>query len=478
MAYFPFMIEIGDRSVLVVGGGRSAFLKVRALLGFGAKITVVAKAVSPDISRLSGEIVVWRRAFRPEDLEGCAFVIAATDDKNLNRRIAEAARQAGILANAVDDKESCDFIFPAILKKENYTVAISTDGRSPMLAGRIKKIIAKSLPDNLDEAVGDLGRMREEVLKSTASSEERSRIFSEEIERRLGRRKIRIGTRSSALAMAQTELVMKELASRGIRCEAVVMRTEGDMRQDRPLWDFGGKAVFVSEFEEAILSGRIDLAIHSAKDMSGEIPESLDILACLEREDPRDVIVSLSGRKPEDIRIVGTSSMRRKAMIENLGRGYETRSLRGNVPTRLTKLRRGEFDAVVLAAAGLKRLGLDDEPDLRYEFLDEETFIPSAGQGVIAVEGLGNSDISGIVRSIDDRKTSLELRTERKLMHAIGAGCHDAVAALARCAGDGRIRLIAMRSDEGRMIRADVRKDADRIDDIVREAATTLLDGE
>ena len=207
------MIEIGGKDVLIVGGGRSAFHKVRAFLGFGARITVIAENISPDIFRMSGEIVVLQRAYKPEDLEGRALVVAATDDRELNRRIAETARQSGVMVNAVDDKDYCDFIFPAILRKENYSVAVSTDGKSPMLAARIRNQIASDLPDSLDEAVGELGRMREDVLSSTSSAEERGRIFKEEIARRLGNRKVRIGTRSSALAMAQTDLVILASAS-------------------------------------------------------------------------------------------------------------------------------------------------------------------------------------------------------------------------------------------------------------------------
>ena len=470
------MIEIGGKDVLIVGGGRSAFHKVRALIGFGARITVIAENISPDISRMSGEIVVLQRSYVPGDLGGRSLVIAATDDRELNRRIAETARRAGVMVNAVDDKEYCDFIFPAILRKENYSVAVSTDGKSPMLAARIRNQIAADLPDSLDEAVGELGRMREEILSSTSSAEERGRIFKEEIAKRLGNRKVRIGTRSSALAMAQTELVIKELSLHGIQSEAIIMRTEGDKQQDKPLWDFGGKAVFVSEFEEAILSGRIDLAIHSAKDMPAELPETLDILACLKREDPRDVLVSLSGRKPEDIRLVGTSSMRRQALIAEISDDYLARPLRGNVPTRLTKLRRGEFDALVLAAAGLKRLGLDEEPDLRYEILDEELFIPSAGQGVIAIEGLANSDISDLIRGIDHRETSEALKAERALMRAVGAGCHDAIAALARFTDDGRLRLIAMKNDGTTTKRADMQGEREYIDEIVAAAASELMD--
>ena len=274
--------------------------------------------------------------------------------------------------------------------------------------------------------------------------------------------------------MAQTEIVIRTLKEQGINCEAVIIRTEGDKQTDRPLWEFGGKAVFVSEFEEAILSGRIDIAIHSAKDMPGELPQGIDILACLEREEPGDVLVSLSGRRPEDIRIVGTSSRRRQALIEELSSNYITRPLRGNVPTRLTKLRRGEFDALVLAKAGLKRLGLDDEPDLRYVDLDPERFIPAAGQGIIAIEGLAVSDISDAVRSLDDREASAALRAERGFMKAIGADCHASVGAWATVQKDGSMLLRVMKHDGGNTARVCAEGKADNIESIVAEAVSKM----
>lgn len=452
MAFFPFMTEIEGKNILIVGGGKSAFHKVRSFLLFGGTITVIAKKVSPDITRLSGDIKVFERSFIDTDLEGKSIVVAATDDKQLNRAIAEKARSAGIPVNAVDDKEYCDFIFPAILKKENYSVAVCTDGRSPVMAARIRNTIADALPDSFDEAVGELGIMRESVLRTTDSHEERSRLFKAEADKRAGIRKIRIGTRSSALAMAQTEIVMEYLRSAGAECEAVIMRTEGDRHTDRPLWTFGGKSVFVNEFEDAILAGKIDIAIHSAKDMAQEIPEGLEILACPEREDPRDVLVSLAGRRPEDIRIVGTSSRRRQVLIHDISEKYETRSLRGNVPSRINKLRRGEFDAVILAAAGLRRLGLDDEPDLRYEYLDPEMFVPAAGQGIIAIEGRSKSHISNIIRALDDPEVSSALKAERSYMEEIGAGCHDAVSAWADVKGD-KLVLRTMRYEDGDVIR-------------------------
>lgn len=442
------MTEVSTKKVLIVGGGKSAYHKVRSFTEFGADVTVIAEEVSPDIRRVSEGILVIEKSFEESDLRGIDIVIAATGNRMLNREIATAARRRGILVNAVDDKEYCDFIFPAILKKENYSVAVCTEGKSPLMAQEIRNEIARTLSGDYDAAVGELGQMRESVISSTAPGERMTK-FREEAEKLIGKKRIRIGTRGSALALAQTEMVMEALEEKGIASEAVIITTEGDKNKEKPLYEFGGKSVFVSAFEDAILKGRIDIAIHSAKDMPAELPDGLSILACLRREDPADVLVSLAGRRSEDIRLIGTSSLRRKAMIEAESERYEARPLRGNVPSRINKLRRGEYDAVILAAAGLRRLDLDAEPDLRYEKLDPSEFIPAAGQGIIAVEGLADSRITGVIRELNDRQSELALIAERSFMKAIGADCHDSVAAYAVYREDHLMDMHAMKYDNG-----------------------------
>ena len=480
MAYFPFLIDVSAKKVLIVGGGSSAYHKVKSLAAFGASVVVVAESVSPDIKKMFGDILVFEKAFEEKDLAEADYVIAAAGDKSINLRIAALARQHGKLVNAVDDKDYCDFIFPAILKKENYSVAVCTEGRSPLMAQEIRNEIARIIPDEYDEAVGELGRIRESIIHSSLPGKERTARFKEKAAKLIGRRKVRLGTRGSALALAQTEMVMKALSEKGIETEAVIITTEGDRNKEKPLWSFGGKSVFVSEFEEAILKGRIDVAIHSAKDMPAALPEGLAILACLKREDPADVLVSLAGRRPEDIRLVGTGSRRRQALIEALSDRYETRPLRGNVPSRINKLRRGEYDAVILAAAGLKRLELDKEPDLRYERLDPARFTPAAGQGVIAVEGLVTSDTAALIREIDHPETRLALTAERRFMQAIRADCHDAVAAWAFFSDNKNMEIQTMKYEHGRFAvgsasaRAEDEASASRI---AEDAAEQVLGG-
>ena len=202
---------------------------------------------------------------------------------------------------------------------------------------------------------------------------------------------IRIGTRNSRLAMIQTEMVADSLraAAPGTQVLLEARLTTGDKILNKPLQEFGGKGVFVSEFEEGILEGRLDLAVHSAKDMPMELAEGLSIVGVPRREDPRDVLVTASGRPvPETGEIViGTSSPRRKLQIELLGTelwpggSVRCENLRGNVQTRLGKLESSMYHGIILAAAGLKRLGLLEDPRYNFQFLECESFIPAGGQG-------------------------------------------------------------------------------------------------
>lgn len=203
--------------------------------------------------------------------------------------------------------------------------------------------------------------------------------------------KIRIGTRKSRLALIQTELVKEKIEQAFPEAEVEVFKlsTKGDEQLDRSLTSFGGKGVFTRELEEALLLGEIDLAVHSAKDMPMEFPQGLEIGAVLERADVRDVFVTTSGVKAADLpagSIVGTSSLRRELQIKAMNPLVRIALLRGNVETRLRKLRKGQYDGILLAAAGLERLGLLKEPDLHLEYLDPDTFLPAAGQGILAVE--------------------------------------------------------------------------------------------
>lgn len=270
------------------------------------------------------------------------------------------------------------------------------------------------------------------------------------------RGKIRVGTRGSRLAMAQTETVVTALraAAPGIEFELVPIRTEGDRVQQGPLPSWG-KGVFVREIEIALLEHRIDLAVHSLKDVPPSLPEGLALLATPARADPRDVIITRSGLSfaalPAGSR-VGTSSLRRSAFLRALRPDLEYGPIRGNVDTRLAKLRDPElgYDAIVLAAAGLDRLGLLDVPR---EYLEPDVLLPAPGQGVLVVEGRADDEESRhLAEQITDRATAAAVEAERALLLALQGGCRLPVAALATVTAD-KLRLdAAVATFDGRRV--------------------------
>lgn len=249
---------------------------------------------------------------------------------------------------------------------------------------------------------------------------------------------IRIGTRASQLALAQTKLVAELIRSvrPDVEIEMVKIKTRGDRILDRPLADIGGKGLFVEEIERAILSGDIDIAVHSGKDMPPEAAEGLSILAVPKAGDRRDALISMKDRKFDVYGhfTVGTGSPRRRAEIMRMYPNAEVLPLRGNVNTRLRRLEEGSFDAVVLAAAGLSRLNLPLEAcDVKY--FSPREFIPSPAQGILAVEGRRDGKAAAIVRLIEDRNSRLCFEAERRVAAELGADCHDALGAYCQISG-------------------------------------------
>ena len=269
-------------------------------------------------------------------------------------------------------------------------------------------------------------------------------------------RVIRIGTRKSALAMVQTEMVKEriEAAFPGVLAEVVGMSTRGDEILDRSLTSFGGKGVFTKELEEALLEGRIDLAVHSAKDLPMEFPKGLGIGAVLARGPVEDVIVTLDGTKLSDLKpgsVVGTSSLRRELQIRKINPLVRIRLNRGNVQTRLRKLSEGQFDAIVLAAAGLSRLGLLDQTEYHYEYLDPSKCLPAAGQGILAVESR-DGDLLEVLQAVHDPEAAVCLQAERSFLSAIGGSCNAPAAALARLQG-GTLSMEAAFARDGQHLK-------------------------
>lgn len=244
---------------------------------------------------------------------------------------------------------------------------------------------------------------------------------------------LKIGTRGSALALAQAhETRARLMAAHGFgedRFEIVVISTSGDQILDRPLSEAGGKGLFTKEIEEALLDGRIDLAVHSSKDMPTQLPEGLVLSAFLEREDPRDAFIGRDVSRFADLRqgaIVGSSSLRRQALIGRLRPDITVVMFRGNVQTRLRKLADGEVDATFLACAGLRRLGLQDKIS---EALDLEAFPPAPGQGAICIETRqGDTATIGLLAPLNHAPTERALTCERAFLSSLDGSCRTPLA--------------------------------------------------
>ena len=245
---------------------------------------------------------------------------------------------------------------------------------------------------------------------------------------------LRIGTRGSLLAKWQAESVRKQLfASAGVEAEIIIIKTVGDKMQQVPLTQLGGKGIFIKELEDALLDESIDLAVHSVKDIPTEVPRGLSFPAVCRRDDIRDCLISPTGATLETLRQgarVGTSSLRRRAQLLRLRADLDIRELRGNVDTRLRKVGDGEYDAIVLAKAGLDRLGLSQRIS---EIFAPEVFMPAVGQGAITVETRLNDDETGdLLSKLDDAETRAAIITERALLAALQGGCQVPIGAWAR----------------------------------------------
>lgn len=243
---------------------------------------------------------------------------------------------------------------------------------------------------------------------------------------------LRIGSRGSQLALWQANHIRELLEQRGHRIEIEIIKTTGDKITDVALAQVGTKGMFTREIEEALAENRVDLAVHSLKDLPTEIPSGFEIAAIPPRQDARDAFCSLKYKRIQDLpqgARVGTSSLRRQAQLKALRPDLDTHALRGNVDTRLRKLEAGEYDAVILAAAGLKRLGKQDS--IR-QLLDAKVMCPAAGQGALAVEiRKADSAVRQHVIFLDDAAARLTTTCERALLNKMGGGCQVPIGAFA-----------------------------------------------
>jgi hydroxymethylbilane synthase len=289
---------------------------------------------------------------------------------------------------------------------------------------------------------------------------------------------LRIGTRGSALARWQAEFVRAGLSRHGITAELVVVSTSGDRDRQSSLRLIGGKGVFTKELEDALLEDRIDLAVHSMKDMPTSLPAGLEIAAICEREDVRDALISRDRLKldqlPPGARI-GTSSLRRQAQLRHYRADLEMVDMRGNVDTRLAKLARGDYDAIILAKAGLDRLGKADQIS---EIVSPEICLPAAGQGAIGIETRKREDgVAAAVRNLNHRASQIAVETERAVLAGLEGGCQVPFGVWCRMESGSLIIDACVLSAEGtKSIRESRKGSCEDAIELGRSVAATLLE--
>jgi hydroxymethylbilane synthase len=282
-----------------------------------------------------------------------------------------------------------------------------------------------------------------------------------------------IASRGSQLALWQARWVERQLTGAGHECRIEIIKTTGDKITDVPLAKVGTKGLFTKEIEEALLDGRADLAVHSLKDLPTELPAGLVLAAVPEREDPRDAVV---GKRLTDLppgAKVGTSSLRRAAQLRGLRPDLRVESVRGNLDTRLRKLDEGQYDAILLAAAGLKRLGWEQRIA---EILPSEVMCSAVGQGALAIETRGAGAGFDACSALDHADTHAAVTAERGVLGALGGGCQVPIGAYATVQG-GRLRVMAMVAspDGAEMVRAEAEGPVEKAESIGRDLGAELL---
>lgn len=268
--------------------------------------------------------------------------------------------------------------------------------------------------------------------------------------------KLVIATRKSKLAQVQTEIIMKSLKNQfDIDSEKLLIVTEGDRRLDVSLAKIGGKGLFVKDIELALLEQRAHGAVHSMKDVPFELSEEFEIAAITEREDIRDVLISTNNIPFKDLKKgakIGTSSMRRTVELKLLRNDLEIVSIRGNVQTRLKKMKEEKLDGIILAAAGLKRLG---EEDLITEYFDPKEFLPAIAQGALGIESLKNSNAQKYFKQLEDKTAKLTVDAERSFMRELNGDCHSFIGVYSEIQGND-LYMIGTYDIGGKIVKKDI----------------------
>jgi len=475
---YPIALDLRGKLVVVVGGGSIADRKVRGLLAAGARVRVVAPELTEGLraAATAHAIELCERGFKASDLDGALLAYTATGKAPVDALVVTEARARGILVDDTTGAASSDFSTPLAHRVGPLTFAIDTGGSSPSFALRLLGEVRARFDSRYGRAAETLARAREytkavvpaelraEVMRELAGREidalaaMNPSIVEDEVEKAYGRLtapvaeavagpilQLNCATRASALAMWQTRFVMGVFARAGVVSTVLQISTKGDRVLDRSLAQLGTDSIFVKELELALREHRADYAVHSCKDLPSTLPEDMALAAIGLRADPRDAFCSEKYASIDALprgAVIGTSSPRRRAQLQALRPDLRFETIRGNVDTRLRKLRDGEYDAILLAMAGLDRLGLHATYTVP---ISSDILVPAVGQGALAIEvRVGEQALAERIHALfADEATEIAVRAERAFLRTLRGGCQAPVGAHATFA-DGNLSLTAM----------------------------------
>jgi hydroxymethylbilane synthase len=451
-AFYASMLTISlrpnGRRAVIIGGGIVAGRKAESLAEAGFAVSVVADRIGDrlrDFLRARAGTCT-QRGYELGDLTGAALVVAATDDDEVNARVVADARAAGILACDASSPDRGDFTMPATFRVGDLTISADSAGGSPAFSKRIVRELSEQFGSEYGDALLLLRRMRAHT-KDTFPREEGAAILRALAELPVSELaampdvSVVCASRRSPLAMIQSRTIAARLAARGIATTILGVTTSGDRDQGSAIDRLGSVNVFITELENALRERRADYAVHSCKDLPSTLPNDLQIAAISRREDARDAFCSERYPDFESLpegSVVGTSSPRRRAQLAAIRPDLRYETLRGNVGTRLAKLRDGRYDAIVLAMAGLNRLGVRATHLVPFEV---ERIVPAVGQGALAVETRAGDDwLTGLLRSAaNDGVSELCVACERAALAAMHAGCSAPIGIHARLDAGGMV---------------------------------------
>jgi hydroxymethylbilane synthase len=501
---YPVALSVRGRRAVVVGGGAVAERKVRGLLDAHAAVLVVAPKLCAPLAALAQRgMIGWEpRRYATGDLKSAFIAFAATDDEPTNAAVVSEARAAGILVNDASDAERGDFVTPAVHRAGPLTVTVDSGGLSPSFTKRVRDELALQFDARYARAAATLGALRERV-RAVVPPERRAAVMRHFAERDLeelaamppgaveheveraaetlagvvpsSTTPLVCATRASALAMTQAKLVMAALALAGLPSTVLEVTTRGDAVQDRSIAAIGTDNVFVKELELALRERRADYAVHSCKDLPSTLAGDMALAAVTAREDPRDAYCSerypAFADLPRGAR-VGTSSPRRRAQLRALRPDLVYEDVRGNVDTRLRKLREGRYDAIVLACAGLNRLGLRAAHTAPFP-VDQLT--PAVGQGALGIETRAGDPLGARLEALlEDARSAIAVRAERVFLRTCRGGCQAPIGCHASW-DDGRFSIAgAIAAPDGSEVLRSAREAALGVADVASAEALAV----